>query len=249
MSPEQARGQKIDSRSDIYAMAIVVYELFTGDVPFRGDTPIVTIFKHIQDQPLLDGPGAPAMPAALVPVLRRGLAKDPTERFATADELVDNLRAARTATFPDLPSNPPAYSPVGPHADAPPPPISITPQPGLIARPVVTPVPGPLTSPSQATPQPISARAAPHPAFTPAPMPVASPPTPAPVTPTPMPMPHPVDTAATHSIEPPTVPFASRTPEAPPAEEPLPPTSRSELRTWPPAPPRFRRRPVLLPGE
>src|SRR5262245_3012584 len=97
MSPEQARGQKVDARSDLYALAVVIYEVFSGDVPFRGDSPIVTIFKHIQDQPLLDGPGAFAFPQALVPVLRRGLAKDPGDRFVTSDELVDNLRAARAA--------------------------------------------------------------------------------------------------------------------------------------------------------
>jgi serine/threonine-protein kinase len=241
MSPEQARGQKVDSRSDIYALAIVVHELFTGDVPFRGDSPIVTIFKHIQDQPLLDGPSAPAMPAALVPVLRRGLAKDPAERFGMADDLAESLRAARRETYPDSPSQPPVFSAVGPHADAPPPPISITPQPGPITRPVVTPIPSPLALPASPTPQPISLRTAAQPAVTRAPLPVASPPTPAPVTPTPMPLP--LDTAATHSLEPPTVPFEARTPEpaaAPPpqpaAEEPLPPTVAERMPDLTPLP-------------
>ena len=56
--PRAGRGDKIDFRSDIYALGIVVFELFTGHVPFRGDTPIATIFKHIQDPVPFEGPVA-----------------------------------------------------------------------------------------------------------------------------------------------------------------------------------------------
>ena len=58
MSPEQARGETVDFRSDIYALGIVLFEILTGDVPFRGDTPITTILKQIQDPPPLQGPDA-----------------------------------------------------------------------------------------------------------------------------------------------------------------------------------------------
>ena len=226
MSPEQARGQRVDSRSDLYAMAIVIHEIFSGDVPFRGDTPIVTIFKHIQDQALLEGAGAPAFPAALVPVLRRGLAKDPNDRFTSADEVVDSLRSARAATFPDTPSQPPALSPIGPQADAPPPGLYVTPAPGPLTRPVTTPAPGSFPShavPSAAVPMP-------------APVPLASPPTPAPVTPTPLPARREViDTAATHSIEPPTASFA-QSPVAIPTPAPAPPPPAPAAPAAAPAP-------------
>jgi eukaryotic-like serine/threonine-protein kinase len=96
MSPEQAQGKKVDFRSDIYAMGIVVYELFTGKVPFRGETPIATILKHIQEPPTLEGPNAPALPPSLIPVLRRCLAKDPSGRYDSASELAEALRQART---------------------------------------------------------------------------------------------------------------------------------------------------------
>jgi eukaryotic-like serine/threonine-protein kinase len=98
MSPEQIRGQKIDFRSDIYALGIVLFEIFTGDVPFRGDTPMVTLFKHLQDPPPLDGPEAVRLPGALVPVIRKALAKEPADRYASARELAEALREARAAS-------------------------------------------------------------------------------------------------------------------------------------------------------
>jgi serine/threonine protein kinase len=96
MSPEQCRGEKIDTRSDIYAMGIVQYEIFTGQVPFRGDTPVATLFKHIQEPVPLEGGGPAArIPAAMVPVLRKALAKDRAERYASAAEVAAALRHAK----------------------------------------------------------------------------------------------------------------------------------------------------------
>jgi serine/threonine-protein kinase len=96
MSPEQAQGQKVDFRSDIYALGVVIYEMFTGQVPFRGETPISTILKHLHDPPPLDGAQARTIPPALKPVLRKALAKDPVYRYPTAAALAEALRQART---------------------------------------------------------------------------------------------------------------------------------------------------------
>ena len=93
MSPEQGRGRPVDTRSDIYSLGVVVYELFTGRVPFHADTPIATLMMHVEAPPPLDDP---ALPAAVVAVLRRALAKDPADRFPTAQAMADALHGGRT---------------------------------------------------------------------------------------------------------------------------------------------------------
>jgi serine/threonine protein kinase len=98
MSPEQARGEKVDSRSDIYALGILAYEIFTGRVPFQGDTPLAIIFKHLQEPPPLEGPAAAALPPAVIPVLRKALAKEAVGRYATALEFAQSMIEARDAT-------------------------------------------------------------------------------------------------------------------------------------------------------
>jgi predicted Ser/Thr protein kinase len=98
MSPEQLRGDEVDFRSDLYSLGVVVYELFSGSPPFRGDTPVATIVKQLQDAPDLS---LPALPEALRPVLARALAKNPEDRYSTADEMSRALEAASEAQAPE----------------------------------------------------------------------------------------------------------------------------------------------------
>jgi serine/threonine protein kinase len=98
MSPEQCLGDKIDHRSDVYALGIVIYELFTGAVPFRGDTPVATLFKHIQDPVPFEGTWAARIPIAVVPVLRKALAKNRADRFASSAAMAEDLRRAQRQT-------------------------------------------------------------------------------------------------------------------------------------------------------
>jgi serine/threonine-protein kinase len=122
MSPEQARGEKIDFRSDVYALGIITYELFTGKVPFRAETPLATILKQLQEPPPLDGPDAAALPQALKPVLARALAKGAGERYGTVQEMAVALREALSAA-------PAVAAAPAPHV-APEPPADVRPRSG-----------------------------------------------------------------------------------------------------------------------
>jgi serine/threonine-protein kinase len=83
MSPEQAQGLKVDRRSDIYSLGVVLYELVAGRIPFEGDTSWTVIFKHINEPP----PSIPNLQPAVQKVIDRALAKKPEDRYETARQL------------------------------------------------------------------------------------------------------------------------------------------------------------------
>jgi serine/threonine-protein kinase len=93
MSPEQARGDKLDYRSDVYSLGIVMFEMFTGQVPFQADTPLATVLKHLHEAPPLDGPAAARIPPDAKRVLAKTLAKNPSDRYESAEDLVRELEA------------------------------------------------------------------------------------------------------------------------------------------------------------
>ncbi|MBQ7813249.1 MAG: serine/threonine protein kinase, partial [Thermoguttaceae bacterium] len=95
MSPEQARGGKIDSRSDIYSLGIVAYRMLTGVAPFSGDAPLAVILKHLNERPRPIEESRPDAPPALVALIRRMMEKKPSDRPESPDALLDALRAAR----------------------------------------------------------------------------------------------------------------------------------------------------------
>jgi eukaryotic-like serine/threonine-protein kinase len=87
LSPEQARGAAVDQRSDLYSIGVVLYEMLTGQVPFTGDTPVEIAMKHLSDTPRPPSAVRPEIPPDLDMIVLRALAKNPDDRFQTADEM------------------------------------------------------------------------------------------------------------------------------------------------------------------
>jgi eukaryotic-like serine/threonine-protein kinase len=101
LSPEQARGEPGDERSDIYALGCVMYQMLTGQPPFTADTPVATLYLHVHEQAPPPS-SVRAVPADLEAIVLRCLEKDPAARFQSATELEHALAAVgnSNATMP-----------------------------------------------------------------------------------------------------------------------------------------------------
>jgi beta-lactam-binding protein with PASTA domain/predicted Ser/Thr protein kinase len=98
LSPEQAKGAPVDQTSDLYSVGVVLYELLTGVVPFSGDTPVEIAMKHLSSTPEPPSVKRAEIPRDLDMVVLRALAKDPADRYQTAEEMdADLQRVARGA--------------------------------------------------------------------------------------------------------------------------------------------------------
>ncbi len=100
LSPEQAQGHAVSESSDLYAVGVVLYELLTGRVPFEGESAVTVALKQVSVEPTPPSLRNPEVGAALDAVVMRSLAKEPAQRFASADEFIAALQQAREGIAP-----------------------------------------------------------------------------------------------------------------------------------------------------
>ncbi len=100
ISPEQAKGEAVDRRSDIYALGAILYHMLSGQPPYQADTPMSLALKHITEPPPDILQVNPSLPPALAALIRKAMAKDPSERFTTASALVEAFRNILEGTNP-----------------------------------------------------------------------------------------------------------------------------------------------------
>ncbi|GAB4582203.1 Stk1 family PASTA domain-containing Ser/Thr kinase [Nocardia sp. IFM 10818] len=91
LSPEQARGEQVDARSDVYSVGCVLYEILTGEPPFTGDSPVAVAYQHVRENPRLPSHVHPGVPRELDSVILKAMSKNPANRYQTAAEMRADL--------------------------------------------------------------------------------------------------------------------------------------------------------------
>ncbi|QYN35830.1 Stk1 family PASTA domain-containing Ser/Thr kinase [Pseudonocardia sp. DSM 110487] len=103
LSPEQARGEAVDARSDVYAAGCVLFELLTGEPPFTGDTPVAVAYQHVREEPRRPSELNPSIPSSLDAVVLKALSKNPLNRYQSSAEMRSDLVRVRNGQAPMAP--------------------------------------------------------------------------------------------------------------------------------------------------
>ncbi len=91
LSPEQARGEKVDNRSDLYSVGCLLYELLVSEPPFKGDSPVSVAYQHVREQPVPPSQRDPEITADMDAIVLKALAKDPRDRYQDAGEFREDI--------------------------------------------------------------------------------------------------------------------------------------------------------------
>jgi eukaryotic-like serine/threonine-protein kinase len=103
LSPEQARGETVDARSDVYSLSCVLYEILTGEPPFVGDSPLAVAYQHVREDAVPPSSKRHGIAPELDAVVLKGLAKNPENRYQTAADMRADLVRVRAGESPDAP--------------------------------------------------------------------------------------------------------------------------------------------------
>jgi serine/threonine-protein kinase len=94
LSPEQARGESVDARSDVYSTGCLLYELVTGVPPFQGDSPVAVAYQHVRENPVMPSARNPEVPRAVDSIVMKSLAKNQLNRYQSAGDMRQDLQRA-----------------------------------------------------------------------------------------------------------------------------------------------------------
>src|SRR4051794_8727693 len=94
LSPEQARGENVDARSDVYSTGCLLYELITGVPPFQGDSPVAVAYQHVRENPVLLSARNPEIPRVVDSIVMKALAKNQLNRYQSAGDMRQDLQRA-----------------------------------------------------------------------------------------------------------------------------------------------------------
>src|SRR3954470_23437490 len=94
LSPEQARGEQVDARSDVYSTGCLLYELVTGVPPFQGDSPVAVAYQHVRENPVMPSARNPDVPRVVDSIVMKALAKNQLNRYQSAGDMRQDLQRA-----------------------------------------------------------------------------------------------------------------------------------------------------------